>query len=129
VINDSGVHRKASRALAAALPRGSLVSNEVPRGARSPSEDAFRAFLAQAFAAEFGAAAAPDSASDVDAGLTPREVEVLKLVVAGKSGKEIASELVLSPRTVERHVANIYRKTDTHGRAQLAAFALRQKIV
>ncbi len=63
------------------------------------------------------------------AGLTAREVEVLRLIVTGKSGREIAAELALSPRTVERHVANIYRKTDTHGRAQLAGFALRRNIV
>ncbi len=71
-------------------------------------------------------AAAVDS--DVAAHLTPRETEVLRLVVAGKSGREIAAELVLSPRTVERHVANIYRKTNTHGRAQLAGFALRHNL-
>ena len=41
---------------------------------------------------------------------------------------EIAAELVLSPRTVERHIANIYSKTDTHSRAQLAAFAVRHGI-
>lgn len=63
------------------------------------------------------------------AGLTAREVEVLRLIVAGKSGREIAAELVLSPRTVERHIANIYRKTDTHGRAQLAVFAVRRNLV
>jgi DNA-binding CsgD family transcriptional regulator len=128
VINDSGVHRKASRALAAALPRGSLVSNEVPRGAHSPSADAFRAFLGQAFMAEAAAAGPLEAQAPVDPGLSPREIEVLKLVVAGKSGREIAEELVLSPRTVERHIANIYRKTGTHGRAQLAGFALRRKL-
>jgi DNA-binding NarL/FixJ family response regulator len=64
-----------------------------------------------------------------DAGLTAREMEVLRLIVLGKSSREIAAALVLSPRTVERHVANIYRKTDTHGRAQLAGFALRRNLV
>jgi DNA-binding CsgD family transcriptional regulator len=130
VINDSTAHRGASRALAAALPRGSLVSHEARRGVRSTSEDAFRAFLTQAFIAE-AAATGPtaEQTPPVDPGLSPREIEVLKLVVEGKSGKEIAAALVLSPRTVERHIANIYRKTETHGRAQLAGFALRQKLV
>lgn len=63
------------------------------------------------------------------AGLTGREVEVLRLIALGKSSREIAAALVLSPRTVERHVANIYRKTDTHGRAQLAGFALHRNLV
>ncbi|MEX0751189.1 MAG: helix-turn-helix transcriptional regulator, partial [Dehalococcoidia bacterium] len=63
------------------------------------------------------------------AGLTAREMEVLRLIVVGKSSREIATALILSPRTVERHVANIYRKTDTHGRAQLTGFALRRSLV
>src|SRR5439155_20242786 len=42
-------------------------------------------------------------------GLTRREVEVLRLIAAGRSNKEIAEELVLSVHTAERHVANIYR--------------------
>ncbi len=58
-------------------------------------------------------------------GLSTRELEVLRLVAAGKSSREIGEELVLSRRTVERHIANIYLKTETHGRAQLATYALR----
>ncbi len=56
--------------------------------------------------------------------LTPREAEVLRLIAAGKSGKEIGAELVLSVRTVERHIANIYVKTNLHGRAQVANYAI-----
>src|SRR5439155_8926452 len=59
-------------------------------------------------------------------GLTGREVEVLRLIAAGKSSREIGDSLVLSVRTVERHIANIYLKTDTHGRAQITAYALRE---
>jgi DNA-binding CsgD family transcriptional regulator len=57
-------------------------------------------------------------------GLTPREVEVLSKVACGETSREIGEELVLSIRTVERHVANIYLKTGTHGRAQVTAYAL-----
>ncbi|HET9477522.1 MAG TPA: alpha/beta fold hydrolase [Dehalococcoidia bacterium] len=57
-------------------------------------------------------------------GLTPRELEVLRLIAAGRSSREIAAELVLSVRTVERHIANVYTKTDTHGRAQIASYAV-----
>lgn len=59
--------------------------------------------------------------------LTEREVEVLRLIAAGKSNQEIASELVLSLRTVERHISNIYQKigaTGKVGRASAATYAL-----
>ena len=57
------------------------------------------------------------------AGLTAREVEVLRLVARGHSNQEIATELVLSVRTVERHIANIYDKIGASGRAARAAAA------
>jgi ATP/maltotriose-dependent transcriptional regulator MalT len=57
------------------------------------------------------------------AGLTAREVEVLRLVARGRSNQEIATELVLSVRTVERHIANIYDKIGASGRAARAAAA------
>jgi DNA-binding CsgD family transcriptional regulator len=49
--------------------------------------------------------------------LTEREVEVLRLIAAGKSNQEIAQELVLSLRTVERHISNVYEKIGVHGKA------------
>jgi ATP/maltotriose-dependent transcriptional regulator MalT len=49
-------------------------------------------------------------------GLSPRETEVLRLVAGGLSNDDIASELVLSVRTVERHVANVYLKIGASGR-------------
>ena len=49
-----------------------------------------------------------------------------RLIVAGRSSREIGEDLVLSVRTVERHIANIYIKTDTHGRAQVTAYALQR---
>jgi DNA-binding NarL/FixJ family response regulator len=55
--------------------------------------------------------------------LTAREVEVLRLVARGRSNQEIADELVLSVRTVERHIANIYDKIGASGRAARAAAA------
>jgi hypothetical protein len=45
-------------------------------------------------------------------------------MTAGKSTREIAAELVLTVRTVERHISNIYRKIDAHNRAQAVGFAL-----
>ncbi len=55
--------------------------------------------------------------------LTGREVEVLRLIALGKSNKEIGDGLVLSVRTVERHIANIYLKTGAHGRVEAATYA------
>ena len=57
------------------------------------------------------------------AGLSEREVEVLRLLAAGHSNRVMAAEMVLSVRTVERHIANIYGKTDSHSRAEATAFA------
>jgi DNA-binding CsgD family transcriptional regulator len=57
-------------------------------------------------------------------GLTSREVEVLRLVAKGQSNKEIAAELVLSVRTVERHITNLYGKIDARGKADATAYAI-----
>jgi DNA-binding CsgD family transcriptional regulator/pimeloyl-ACP methyl ester carboxylesterase len=55
--------------------------------------------------------------------LSPREVEVLSLLAKGMSNREIAERLVLSPRTVERHIENIYAKIGVNNRVQAAAYA------
>ena len=57
-------------------------------------------------------------------GLTGREVEVLSLIANGRSSRDVAEELVLSIRTVERHITNIYRKIKARGRADATAYAL-----
>jgi DNA-binding CsgD family transcriptional regulator len=56
-------------------------------------------------------------------GLTEREVEVLRLVAAGRSNHEIARVLVLSQKTVERHLSNIFSKLDVSSRTAAAAYA------
>jgi ATP/maltotriose-dependent transcriptional regulator MalT len=56
-------------------------------------------------------------------GLTPREVEVLRLVAAGKTNRDIAVELVISEHTVGRHLQNLYAKLDVSTRAAATAFA------
>lgn len=58
-------------------------------------------------------------------GLTTREVEILKLVAAGATNRGIATDLVLSEKTVARHVANIFTKVDVSNRAAATAWAHR----
>ena len=60
--------------------------------------------------------------------LTRREVEVLRLIAAGRSNQEIAGDLVLSIRTVERHVTNSYKKINAKGRADATAYTLRHNL-
>ncbi|MCW2935227.1 MAG: transcriptional regulator, LuxR family, partial [Actinomycetia bacterium] len=57
-------------------------------------------------------------------GLTARQAEVLRLLAAGMSNKEIAAALYLSPSTVERHLATIYRKLGVAGRVDATRYAL-----
>jgi two-component system response regulator NreC len=56
-------------------------------------------------------------------GLTPREIDVLRLVAAGHTNPEIADKLVISIRTVETHRAAIHRKLNTASRSEVVAFA------
>jgi non-specific serine/threonine protein kinase len=87
-------------------------------------------------AVECALSAAPTDASltdaatpgDTQSGLTRRETDILRLVASGNSNKQIASELVLSLRTVERHIANVYAKLGARNRADATAYALRHDI-
>jgi DNA-binding CsgD family transcriptional regulator len=82
--------------------------------------------------------AAPDAAR-VDAhmaparssphGLTPRELDVLRLVASGRSNKQIARELVISEHTVARHMQNIFTKLDVTSRTGAASFAFEHELV
>jgi DNA-binding NarL/FixJ family response regulator len=62
-------------------------------------------------------------------GLSPRELEVLRLVAAGKSNREIAAALVISEHTVARHVQNIFAKLGLSSRAGATAFAFEHDLV
>jgi DNA-binding CsgD family transcriptional regulator len=65
----------------------------------------------------------------IPCGLTDRETEILALVAAGLSNQEIAAQLLISARTAERHIQNIYIKIDARNRAEATAFALRHRIL
>ncbi len=61
--------------------------------------------------------------------LTPREVEVLKLIAEGYTSKEIAARLVLAVKTVERHRSNILSKLGLRDRVDLTRYAIRRGLI
>jgi DNA-binding CsgD family transcriptional regulator len=69
-----------------------------------------------------------DAAPAYPAGLSAREVEVLRLVAAGRTNRDIADALFLSEHTVRVHVRNILTKTDTDNRTAAAAFARQHRL-
>lgn len=73
--------------------------------------------------------AQPAKAPEYPDGLTEREVEVLKLIAAGRSNREIGEELFISLNTVARHVSNIFSKTGAVNRAEAASYANRRRLV
>ena len=83
---------------------------------------------AAAFLREIELPSAEPTITPNPAGLSPREVDVLGLIARGASNQEIADELFLSVRTVERHISTIYEKLGAHGkaaRASATAYALK----
>lgn len=69
-----------------------------------------------------------DEKANLD-GLTEREREVLTYLAEGANNERIADELVISPKTVERHRENIMRKLNLHSRAELVRYAIRKGII
>ncbi|HET8846828.1 MAG TPA: response regulator transcription factor, partial [Ktedonobacteraceae bacterium] len=63
------------------------------------------------------------ASSKYPSGLTEREVQVLRLIVLGLTNKQIAKELVLSPRTINVHVTSIYNKLGVNSRSAATRFA------
>src|SRR6187402_1547298 len=108
------------RELARLLPNARFVA--LDGDAHLPWMDEQRA-LRRALVGFLGDAAAPET--NGDSPLSRRETEVLRLVAAGLSNREIASSLVLSEHTVHRHVANVLRKLGQSSRAAAAATATR----
>jgi DNA-binding CsgD family transcriptional regulator len=74
------------------------------------------------------ATTAAEPATDTH-GLSPRELEVLRLVASGKTNKTIAGELFLSEKTVDRHVSNILSKLNVSSRATATAWAYQHHLI
>lgn len=71
----------------------------------------------------------PKQRSSWPAGLTDREIEILRLLARGRSKKEIAKELVIAPGTVHTHVTHIYAKIGSSTRAGAALFAMEHDLI
>ena len=69
------------------------------------------------------------STRDRPYGLTPREIEIVEAIAAGDSNRDIAVKLNISLQTVKHHLTNVFDKTGTSTRLELALFAIRQGIV
>ena len=122
----SGTRPQLELKVAASIPESILVSNEagVPAGRWLDAEtQAVEDFLGIRHTDTAVLAERGEGAPAIP--LTPRELEVLALLAGGRSNREIAESLVLSERTVARHIANIYGKIGAHGRADATTYAVR----
>jgi DNA-binding CsgD family transcriptional regulator len=81
------------------------------------------------FALDQGPDPGPITRDAHPAGLSAREVEVLRLVATGLSNAEVAEELFLSSRTVDWHLGSVYRKLGIHSRAEATRFALEHDLL
>jgi len=114
--------REGAARLASLIPNARLVTIDESAGMAATAQPALD-FLAELPASEAPSTDARRRVVPPPNTLSPREVQILRLVAAGKSSREIGETLVLSVRTVERHIANVYLKTETHGRAQITNYA------
>ena len=108
--------------LASLIPNARLVMLESANHILQEDEPAWAGFLSEV--RTFLGTGEPPPATELSE-LSGREHEVLELVAAGLSNEEIAERLVLSVRTVERHLSNIYAKLRVSGKAARAAAAAR----
>ncbi|MGH2404357.1 MAG: alpha/beta fold hydrolase [bacterium] len=111
----------AARFLAAEIPNARMLVLEGASGVPYAGDMEEAAAAVEAHLGESSDAGLP-------AGLSMREVEVLRLVAAGRSNREIGEELTISLNTVDRHVSNILTKISASNRAEAASFAVRHKL-
>ncbi len=67
--------------------------------------------------------------TEINVQLTEREQEVLKLIIKGLSNPKIGEQLYLSPKTVEKYVSSLLKKTNVHNRTELVSFAFQHNLV
>jgi DNA-binding NarL/FixJ family response regulator len=118
--HDLGVPHEAARArLLVAEACGALGDEDSAALDREAAREALAAL---------GAAVGPYGARDTH-GLTARELQVLRLVADGRTNRTIADELVLSERTVDRHVSNILAKLRVSSRSAATAYAYEHRLL
>ena len=145
-LDGSGYHRgsrelgQAGRLLAAADVVAAMGEERPYRPAltRAQISDAIRAEVAasrmdgaasDAVLAAAGQRAVPSRRALWPAGMSDREVEVLRLIARGRTNKQVAASLHLSAKTVGRHVENIYAKIGASSRAAAALFAMDNRLL
>ena len=128
-VNELRVPYEQGRQISSLIPGAKLVDLDSRNHLLIESEPAWK--TCQAAVREFlgaGPVASAETAADAPIvtpdGLTPREVEVLRLIANGRSNREIASQLVISINTVTNHVKNILGKTGCANRTEAAAYAI-----
>jgi pimeloyl-ACP methyl ester carboxylesterase/DNA-binding CsgD family transcriptional regulator len=118
--DDGAVPFEEGRQLATRIPNARLLPLASRNHVLLATEPAWPVFVAELHAFLGVRPSAPTVAVEE---LSARELEVLRLVASGLSNEQIAQELVLSARTVERHLSNIYAKLRVSGKAARAAAA------
>jgi pimeloyl-ACP methyl ester carboxylesterase/DNA-binding CsgD family transcriptional regulator len=118
-----------SRAVAAKIPGAhfAYIEGEMLPGDAFTGLRAIEEFLGQELPEvrkHDGPDVTPASNGSRPIGLSPRQLQVLQLIARGKTNRELAEELVLSERTVQRHIADLYVKIDVRNRSEATSFAL-----
>jgi len=114
--------REYQRYLAGA--RAKLTKQEFEQAQEAGRIQTLEQGIEYALSLPLGPAGSASKEQDEFSGLTDREREVVTLIAQGKTNGEIASELVLSKRTVEKHIANILSKLELTSRAQIIRWAM-----
>jgi DNA-binding NarL/FixJ family response regulator len=129
LVEASATHEAALARLELARALTALGRDEAAAAETRTARDALVALGAERDVARLDAAASEDGPALSVGELTPRELEVLRLVAQGLSDAEIAERLVLSQHTVHRHVANVRLKLRLPSRAAAVAYAARAGVL
>lgn len=106
---------------------GAAIRNLLERSQIIQSE--YRLSLAESLHPGSNSSGTPAAASEFSLHVTQREREVLVMLTRGLSNAQIGDHLHLSPRTVEKYVSNLLRKTATSNRAELVGFVMKRNLV
>lgn len=122
---DEGIPFEEGRLLAGLIPGSRFVPLDSKNHILLEDEPAWQRFLAEvhAFLGVIGPEEAADEPRELFPELTPRELDVLKLIAKGASNEAIAEQLVITPKTVRNYVSRIYSKLGVESRAQAVILA------